>query len=562
MPDLLQWGLSNALAAAALAAVVALPALVLRRRRPAVVHALWLIVLVKLVTPPLWKVPVSWPATEPKSIEVVHAAASNWASVETAAEEIWVSDAAPEPTPPPPTPPSTADWLRLFVTAAISLWLAGSISCLTLIATRSVRFHRLLRHASPAPPEVRRRAETIAVRFGLRGAPTVWFVPGAVCPMLWAIFGSARLLLPRGLWDRLDSDQRDTLVAHELAHLRRRDHWVRLVEVAATVLYWWHPVLWWARRQMRDAEEQCCDAWVVWSMPTPAGVRHYMSAILEAVEFVSQPNPGGRSAPPAVPALASGMGEFRRLERRLWMIRRNESPRRLGRPGIFAVLLAAAAALPLAPTLARDDSSTVEEEKQVTREVTITTSADAPVTASGDVSVSVIEGELPATASADTIRFVKDEDVIRQKIYDARTGSTVVMDGKEVRIVAGDDLEQARAEVEQLSAALAQAKQRLKELEKGKRANGNKNVDAKWESGTATRRLSVKPADPRVKSAPSADWVSKPDKEDLRRDDDQQRRLEKLEQKLDKLDQLLDEMREMRDRERKERNDLKGPRPN
>jgi beta-lactamase regulating signal transducer with metallopeptidase domain len=85
--------------------------------------------------------------------------------------------------------------------------------------------------------------------------------------MLWAVLRRPRLLLPAGLWDDLDEAQRDTLIAHELAHLRRRDHWVRLVEVAATVLYWWHPAVWWARRELREAEEQCCDAWVVWSMP-------------------------------------------------------------------------------------------------------------------------------------------------------------------------------------------------------------------------------------------------------------------------------------------------------
>ena len=117
---------------------------------------------------------------------------------------------------------------------------------------------------------------------------------------------------------------------------------------------WWNPVLWLARRGLREAEEQCCDAWVVWSMP--AAVRDYMSAILEAVEYVSEPNTDGgtpRSARAAVPALASGLGEFRRLERRLHMIRESQSPRRLGRLGCAAVLLAAGGLLPLAPTLAQ-----------------------------------------------------------------------------------------------------------------------------------------------------------------------------------------------------------------
>jgi bla regulator protein blaR1 len=80
--------------------------------------------------------------------------------------------------------------------------------------------------------------------------------------------------VPRRLWDRLDPDQRQTLLLHELAHLRRRDHWVRCLELGVTILYRWHPSAWWARVTLREAEEQCCDAWVVWAMP--GAVRTYM----------------------------------------------------------------------------------------------------------------------------------------------------------------------------------------------------------------------------------------------------------------------------------------------
>jgi beta-lactamase regulating signal transducer with metallopeptidase domain len=65
------------------------------------------------------------------------------------------------------------------------------------------------------------------------------------------------LLLPRDLLDELTPDERDALLAHELAHVRRRDHWVRLLELAATALFWWYPVAWWARAALRRAEERC-----------------------------------------------------------------------------------------------------------------------------------------------------------------------------------------------------------------------------------------------------------------------------------------------------------------
>ena len=49
------------------------------------------------------------------------------------------------------------------------------------------------------------------------------------------------------------------IVAHELAHVRRRDYLVRWVEWLACVCFWWNPVVWWAQRNLRAMEEICCD---------------------------------------------------------------------------------------------------------------------------------------------------------------------------------------------------------------------------------------------------------------------------------------------------------------
>src|SRR5207245_2040258 len=124
-----------------------------------------------------------------------------------------------------------------------------------------------------------------AGRLGLSRPPRVWLLPGAVSPMLWTFGRRPRLLVPTALWVRLDEDQRTTLLVHEMAHLRRRDHWVRSLELLATSLYWWHPVVWLARRELREAEEQCCDAWVVRVLPGSAHA--YARALVETVDYLS-----------------------------------------------------------------------------------------------------------------------------------------------------------------------------------------------------------------------------------------------------------------------------------
>ena len=103
------------------------------------------------------------------------------------------------------------------------------------------------------------------------------------------------------------------------------------------------PAVWWGRRLLREAEEQCCDAWVVWAMPQ--GAKTYATALLAAIEFVS----GARTAPAASSA-ASGNGHVSCLKRRLKMIVRARTPKGLSWAGRLAVLGTAALLLPLAPS--------------------------------------------------------------------------------------------------------------------------------------------------------------------------------------------------------------------
>ena len=130
--------------------------------------------------------------------------------------------------------------------------------------------------------------------------------------MIWVpLAGPSQLVLPEELWGLLDATQQDAILAHELAHLKRRDHWVRRLEALACGLYWWDPVAWWARREVERAEERCCDAWVLWALPNAAGA--YAEALVMTTAYLSslrQPLPLG----------ASGVGRLTPLTGRLEMI--------------------------------------------------------------------------------------------------------------------------------------------------------------------------------------------------------------------------------------------------
>src|SRR5262249_41670120 len=89
---------------------------------------------------------------------------------------------------------------------------------------------RLRGRAGPAPPELQEQAWSLAANMGLARCPTVWLVPGSLPPMVWGLVGAVRVYFPAGLMARLSEEERASLLAHELAHVRRRDHWVRWLE--------------------------------------------------------------------------------------------------------------------------------------------------------------------------------------------------------------------------------------------------------------------------------------------------------------------------------------------
>jgi TonB family protein len=226
---------------------------------------------------------------------------------------------------------------------ALSLWLLGAVLIAGLAALRITRFHRLLATMQAPCLSVERRVTELAGRFRLARPPQVRITDLPVSPMLWAPLGIPTLILPAALLNRLNSNENDTLIAHELAHVFRRDYLVRYLELAAVIVFWWHPVVWWAIRQLRNAEERCCDALVARTLPDHA--RAYADCLVKTMKYIA-----GASLTP-LPA-ACGIGDLQQMKGRVTMIMKRHIPRSLSRSARVMLCLAAASVLALSPTLA------------------------------------------------------------------------------------------------------------------------------------------------------------------------------------------------------------------
>ncbi|MEM9701413.1 MAG: M56 family metallopeptidase, partial [Planctomycetota bacterium] len=324
-------------------ALLALAAALFQRglRCPRIARCMWVFALLKAMSPAAIGIAV-WTSGG----TAVPSALPDTGFVENAVPAVPIADGALFESGSPAvvqTRPQPIVWSQSACVLAVGMM--GSVVVLLATSTRIWRFRRLLRQvATPAPVEVQELATQTAERIGLRRLPALRVVPCRISPLIWWIVGRPQLVLPAALLQGEEDALRYAL-AHELMHLRRRDHWVRGLEQLASVLCWWNPVVAIARRGLRSSEELCCDRDVLTAFKTaPAD---YAAALLKVAELL---------APPALrpPALASPLTAGGSLKRRVEMILSSDRAAPASRLRRRLSLLAAAAILPVGVSAATD----------------------------------------------------------------------------------------------------------------------------------------------------------------------------------------------------------------
>ena len=210
-------------------------------------------------------------------------------STEQTAEVSEAVKAAPAPvfnTPVDIPPRST--WteqataiLRPWLAWTVGFWGLGVVLCSLRPLMGWLTLRRLKRvGVAPASKEVLASLTRVSKRLGLDRSVQILESSIAQVPL---VVGCLRpvILLPVSLLANIPATQLDAILAHELAHIRRHDFFVNLLQILIETLFFYHPAVWWLSHRIRVEREHCCDDLVVGVMENRGDYGRALIAIEE-----------------------------------------------------------------------------------------------------------------------------------------------------------------------------------------------------------------------------------------------------------------------------------------
>jgi TonB family protein len=228
------------------------------------------------------------------------------------------------------------DMDRLAALTVVGLWAAG-VAGLTIWRWRQWRELAVLAQRLPRLEEGR-ETEALDRITRIMACPVriqILRCDASTEPGVLGVF-QPNLLWPNRLSDRLSDAELESLLAHEVCHVTRRDNLIALIHVAVETLFWFHPAVWWVGSRLVSERERACDEEVL-QMGTDN--RIYAEGILKVCNF-------GFRKPVA---FVAGIAGPRLAERIEWILER-QSAATLTRSArlLLAAIVAASLGVPVA----------------------------------------------------------------------------------------------------------------------------------------------------------------------------------------------------------------------
>ncbi len=329
-----------------------------KRLGPRWSHALWLVLLIRMVVP--WAPPsrisllnLLPPAVRQGQLPAMSAFPEQGpdlaaAAVPEVAEVAAEQEATPDPSiqkatsPKPQTragveqPPGPA-FLTLRQILPV-LWLAGAALVSAYLFASNFALWRIVKRERPVVNQSTLELfEECKTQMGVQTLVAAVPSDQIESPALFG-FLRPRLLLPRQMLDTASRDEMRYVFLHELAHLKRHDIYLGWVTSLLQVLHWFNPLVWFAFHRMRMDRELACDALVL-ARTGQQESQEYGRAIVALLRRFSRSRP--------LPALAGILENKSQLKRRIAMITQFKNDSYYWSPAaVVTVLAVACLALP------------------------------------------------------------------------------------------------------------------------------------------------------------------------------------------------------------------------
>src|SRR5688572_27854630 len=160
----------------------------------------------------------------------------------------------------------------------LPLWLAGVLALSVRLVYAATHSIGLTKRAAQADDETLATVARLAASLGMRRPIQVLVTDNTVGP---GTIGWMKpiILLPPAAFLGLTPQQVEGLLAHEIAHVRRGDYLVNLLQLVVETLFFYHPAVWWASTRIRIERELCCDDEAVRSCGDPLQYAHALTAV-------------------------------------------------------------------------------------------------------------------------------------------------------------------------------------------------------------------------------------------------------------------------------------------
>lgn len=337
-----------------LAAVVWILTKKFTQNQPQMAHLLWGLVLIKVITPPVWSSPISvfsWlgcgaysqqnaepemvnagprsnptastlnihlsKATETSRLDSLPTLSSRTDDASSARESLAMP-AADEPT-----------WVG---ESLLKVWILGVCFLIMVNVIRlasfwcwvraSMRRSKSFRQERCRLLEARMQATThaTAAKLGIRCKIRVRLIDAPIGPAVVGLFRPT-IILPLGIVENRSTEFLEPLIAHELLHIRRGDLFWAVLQTLSTSLLWFHPLVWLAARKLTlESERSCDEQTIAWLGCSP---KAYARSLIDVLERKHQ-----LRVAPALPGVRPVDVTRKRLERimRLGQGSRKKSP--------------------------------------------------------------------------------------------------------------------------------------------------------------------------------------------------------------------------------------------